>query len=265
MYLSDDDDFDSPDGDKLMTLMKSGVLMPELQVLYGLSLICLGGKDYIAKKMMNALESLPIAEEKEQPHLERDTSDDASFYLFRSSMTEPLEQLDALAFISEVITKAGKMDKWSRFLAKFYFDFICNCQEKAFFYHLIESDPKGLSQYKMVQRSNLIKVFFVNVEMKTHYASELLKSDINGSESYRDGMSNLYDILEQTCRFMPCFWRTDPEGNPTSEGKEVSHDLFRTLHTKCLFFKKKYSFYPLKSSCASWHASVTRSCPILKH
>jgi hypothetical protein len=218
-----------------MTLVKSGVLIPELQVLYSLSLICSGGKDFIAKKMMNALESLPMAEEKEQPHLERGTSDDASFFLFRSSMTEPLEQLDALAFMSEVIKKAGKMDQWSRFLAKFYFDFIGNCQEKDFFYHLIESDPKGLSQYKIVQRSNLIKVFFVTVEMKTHHASELLKSDINGSESYSDGMSNLHEILEQTCRFMQSFWRTDPEGNPTSEAKEVSYYLFRTSHTKSLF------------------------------
>jgi hypothetical protein len=173
---------------------------------------------------MNALESLPIEEENEQLYIESDASDDASFFLFKRTMTEPMDQLDALAFTSEVITKAGKVDQWSPLLAKFYFDFIGNCEEKSFF-HLKNSEPKGLSQYKLVHRSNLIKVFFVAVEMKINHANELLKSDVEGSELYMSAMNNLYEILEQTCRFTQSFWRTDLEGNPTSEAKEVSFDL----------------------------------------
>lgn len=226
-------------------MMKSGILLPELQILYGLSLICRAGMDFIAKKMMNALESLPIEEENDHLDIEQDASEDISLFLFRRSMTEPMSQLDALAFTSEVITKAGKMEQWSPLLAKFYFDFIGNCQKKSIF-RLIDSDPQTLSEYKIVQRSNLIKVFFAAMEMKTYHANELLKLDVEGSESYATGMSNLFEILEQTCQFTHSFWRTDLEGNPTYEAKEVSYDLFFQRCTS--YHSSKSFFYPLYSS-----------------
>jgi hypothetical protein len=108
--LSDDEIImESPD-ESLVTILKNGNLPPELRLLFALSLFGEGGRAFLARKCIVAVEAIQAEDEEA---LARDPIDtnlvrDSAWHTFRSEMTGPLRKTAAFAFAVDMLVKLKK-------------------------------------------------------------------------------------------------------------------------------------------------------------
>lgn len=223
MYLSDDDDFNSASGDAVICAMKLGILPPDLQLLYGICLLCSKDMDFLAKKMIESIDVIPFHVSNEDYFsVFDDTSYISSTKFFRAPVIEPIDKLKALELIAETLTKAGKLRYWSPFLTRYYSDFFQNIEGSPFI-HLLESDPSTISKFKTIQRSRLLKFFLVDHEMKINCAKTMVACTIDESaNSFQNGIKIIFEVLQSLCSYKHAFWHLDSEGNPNNESIVVS-------------------------------------------
>ena len=120
LYLSDDEDLQG--SSELLDSLRKGALPPEIRVLFALSLIVNGDRDFAARKCIDAIDNL-----EQEPRswlsdaaIESDGGEDVLWTLFRRAMTEPLGRTSAYAFLADVLQKTGKEAKWAVHFHSFY-------------------------------------------------------------------------------------------------------------------------------------------------
>jgi hypothetical protein len=105
-------------------LMRRGVLPPDLQVMYALSLAALGGKNFVASKCLEAIRAMEqenVDWLSEEDTVEKD-SVTHSWLLFRQSRTGRLGRIDAFVMVANVMKAAGKEKDFVALLMQLFGD-----------------------------------------------------------------------------------------------------------------------------------------------
>ena len=220
MILSDDEDFDSPGGEKLIQIMKDGMLTPELQVLYGLSLISEDKLTFLATKMLNAMADFESDTFKDFELLSKDTSD-ISLRLFRRTMAEPMNKLDAFAFSSDVLKKSDKEEEWADELLPTFETYLEELKRENAL-GLLTGNTASETMFKSVKRKNYLKVMFSTFRMKLFKAKKMATSE----EGKKIGFDLCMSILDNIFRYQDALWSMKSDGNPLPDSVEV-----RTIHS----------------------------------
>jgi len=130
-------------------------------VLYAVSLIGEGGRNYIASKMIESISNLP---QEGQEWLGEDVIDtsvrsDPTWQMFRRVMVDPLQRTAAFAFVADVLRKTGKEEEWA------------SCLEPMFKAHLDFLEEQGLVEKKLNTYKTMNASLLKNQLLKTILAS----------------------------------------------------------------------------------------------
>lgn len=234
--LSDDEDFNSLEGEKLIQKMKNGMLTPDLQVLYGLSLISDDRMPFLAAKLLEAMTDLDSGDSDSLELLPSDESD-ALLKIFRKTMTDPMSKLDAFAFSTDVLRKSKKEENWADLLLPTFELYIEELENEDAFNLLKQTSAQG-SLSQSVKKKNYLKIMLSTFRMKLGKA---LRSTTN-KEGTRLGFDLCMDILDKISLYQEALWGMKPDGNPLPTSVEVSSkksfsDHMSLLHllTHCFF------------------------------
>jgi len=190
-YLSDDDEFQSEEGENILQSMKHGQLPSELQVLYSLCLIGIGGNEFLAAKLFGAITSLDEREDdsSQSNYNNRGTSEEISFQIFRHAMVNNLSKPAAFAFVTDLLLKMKKEQEWAHHLLPIfecYFKRIEDSEEVT----ILQINPSSLSLCMSTKRSFHVKTLLAILRMKLYKAQK----KIEGVETYTESLSKAVDI-----------------------------------------------------------------------
>jgi hypothetical protein len=219
VILSDDEDFECPAGKNIILMMKKGVLPPELQVLYGLSLLSEGNCAFIAVKMLSALHDLD-QNTREDFDLKADNfeSDTVSLRLFRRAMVEPMSKLDAFAFAADILKKVEKEDEWAERILPIFQGYIDDIEDQEI-YTLLKDTAVSKNIITSVKKGNCVKVLLSTLRMKVGTARNLSTS--SDPSSLKNASAISMAVVESIYLFKDALWSTTPDGNPTPDTVEV--------------------------------------------
>jgi len=224
--FSDDEDFDSPDGEKIIQLMKNGMLTSELQVLYGLCLLSEDKFTFLATKMVNAMKDLENSNDEDFELSSHGISDDISLRLFRRAMAEPMNKLDAFAFTSDVLKKTGKEEEWAERLLPIFQDYMEELeQENAF--HILSESAAAQTICMSMKRNSYLKVMFSTLRMKLSKTKKMAASQEASEKSSAYDLSML--VVDDIYRFQDAVWSMQSDGNPVPDSIEVISYLYITF------------------------------------
>lgn len=222
IVLSDDEDFDSPDGEKFIQLMMNGVLPPELQVLYGISLVAEGTSPFLAIKMLRAIELLDETDCVDVELISKcDQSESISIRVFRKSMVEPMNKLETFAFFSDVLRKSKKEEEWAERLLPIFDQYIHELDRSNGF-SLLRDAVIPQTIVASIKVRNCTKLLFSTYRMRISVANSILTSSnsLQLEKAYELSMA----VIDDNHRYLDSFWRTK-SGNPVSESVEVSRNM----------------------------------------
>lgn len=219
VILSDDEDFEGPAGTGLLDMMKNGILPPELQVLYGLTLLSEGKADFLAVKMLKALEGLetPLNENIHEDLNENDGN--LSLRIFRKAMSEPMTQLEAYAFSADIFKNVSR-STWVDEVLPIFQNYFEKLQKENELNLLKESTSLVNNVNLSLKKENCIKVLFSTFRMRLDraYRSCQSKHIDDAKLVYDSALSVINDML----KFKKELWKLTPDGNPRSSSIEVS-------------------------------------------
>lgn len=178
--MSDEDDFDPTDSSEITKMMKRGVLPPELQLLHGMCLMGAGGSNFLAGRLIQAIESLDDEyTDQSQFMLDHGMSDDISWEIFRRAMVEPLSKPAAFSFVTDLVRKMGKEKEWTDRLLPIYeqyFNEIETCEEV----NVLQINPTTMSLFMSTKKNYYIQTLLATLRMQIFKAQESV--DLNGND-----------------------------------------------------------------------------------
>uniref|UniRef100_A0A6S8WZ86 Uncharacterized protein n=1 Tax=Chaetoceros debilis TaxID=122233 RepID=A0A6S8WZ86_9STRA len=230
IILSDDDDFDSANGMKIMAMMKKGVLPPNLQLLYGLCLISEGNRDFLAMKMIKSIREIEDAEEVDGKlsafHV---SSNDTSLHLFRQAMVDPIKKMDAFALTSDVINKISKDEEWADRLLPLFQEYMEDLDADNVL-DILKENPASLSIYMSMRRNSYLKIMFCNFRLNLAKARKIA-SNASEEKFYQNAYDRCQSVIEGVLRFQDAIWRTKADGNPIDDSVEMLNILSSAFTT----------------------------------
>lgn len=155
--MSDDErlEADGDDGDTLLDSMRSGVLPPEISVLYAASLIHVGGRNFIAKRCMESIDQLEQESKSWVTEAPSNTSlsTTTEWHFCKASASEPLRRTAAYAFLAETVSKTPKEDEWAPYLAPLFRNHVENLEENGLTAAFVDPDvgKSESSKFRMKQ------------------------------------------------------------------------------------------------------------------
>lgn len=144
-YFSDEEMIEDGEGPIRLESLRAGALPPDLSVLYALSLVGEGGRDFLAGTCLKSIRLLEQEDESWLVNSELDTSvdDDHIWQRFRQAVTEPLGRTRAFALIVDVLRETGKEAKFSGGLAPLFAEQIEHMKKTLVHKVLFDPDDDG--------------------------------------------------------------------------------------------------------------------------
>jgi hypothetical protein len=126
IYLSDDDILEDLNDNSLeVATLKQGALPPELCYLCGLCMVGEGGRDYLARQMLDAVDALPPEEAADLDDTNNSTTNashqivdtqvrpDAEWIKLEKVTRKPVKRFAALVYLADMLTTTSTTTAWS--------------------------------------------------------------------------------------------------------------------------------------------------------
>eukprot|EP00934_Nitzschia_sp_Nitz4_P001289 Nitzschia sp. Nitz4//scaffold3_size479765//87037//91885//NITZ4_000034-RA/size479765-augustus-gene-0.7-mRNA-1//1//CDS//3329550560//1289//frame0 len=218
-FLSDDEGIDEVENSGLLDSLRRGILPPEMSVLYGMSLIVEGGKNFLALKCLEAIDSL----EKESSDsiarggVETDRSGKPMWHLFRRAMTEPLGRTAAYAFLADILRKSGKEAEWSVYFAKPFREHLAELRQSGLTKELTGL-RENLSPFASFRKNQLLKVVLASCRFDVDTLREssgkpLFSKIVESPLSHADKLSIALTTLKTLTFTLNLTWKVEPNGS----------------------------------------------------
>lgn len=219
LYLSDDEVILESSDENLVPSLKNGILPPELRLLYALSLVGEGGKSFLARQCIKAIE---IVEPDDLDALIADPVDthivkDPLWFGFQQELTEPLQRTAAFAFTIDVLQKAHKeaeyADLMTPLLKKHLEDLESTGQMDI---ALFGSEAAAVSKLAVSTRNRVIKLILASARMQIEHAKAI------ASSQETEAMESAMTVLDRVVPLLQKFWKVEANGSIPSFCVEVS-------------------------------------------
>lgn len=212
-YLSDEDIIDGQDGVLILKSMEAGYLPTELQVLYAMSLIGEGGRDYAASK---AILAITILDDKDSTtsfeSADIDVIQSKPWQIFRHASTAPLQKIPAFAFVADLLKRTDKETEWAATLAGLFHDQVERMREHGDLGISLEKpSPTDRAQIKL-RRQQVLKIVLAAARLNlTNTKTRMLQ------ESLEKAASKALNILDQLVVILKALWNVEEDGSiPTT-------------------------------------------------
>ena len=237
--LSDDEIFMQSLDESLVTMLKNGILPPELRFLFALSLFCEGGRAFLARKYIVAVEA--IQDEDEEAHtgdpIDTDIVKDPLWHAFRHEMSGPLRKTAAFAFALDVLQKVKKETECADVMVPLLQRYLDNLRTSGLTIDAILNETE-LSRQATVTRNQIVKLMLASARMEIENA----KSIISTQEPVV--FETALSVLEQIVPLFQKSWNVEENGSVPSLCVEVSrcHWCYYVLATKLVTMVISSSF-----------------------
>lgn len=234
VYLSDEEDFES--AEEILRMMKNGILPPELQALHGMCLIGEGGSNFLAEKLIRAVECLDDECMDQKRYLiDHSSSDETSLELFRNAMAETLSKPAAYALLNDIVIKMNKEAEWSSKLLPIYEKYIEEI-EKSDRVDVLQLNPSALSLFVSSKRNYYLKVLLAVLQMRLIKAENLMpkKQEIPYDKTCA-AYKLVLAIIDTIYRYRTTLLQEVNKRDISNESKEVSQCATVSLDLYCFF------------------------------
>ncbi len=202
-------------------MMEKGNLPPELQVLYGVCLMGKGGNDFLVEKLLQAISSLDDeCIERTQLMLNYGATDNISLDIFRQGMMETLNRPAALVFVSDLVLKMNKEERWADRLLPIFEAFlneIENCEKL----NMLQINPSGLSLYMSTKRNRHVTILIATLRMQTYKAQQLMGPNAD-ADKINDASKLATCIIDLVYRYQKVLLRETDARELCNDSIEVS-------------------------------------------
>jgi hypothetical protein len=220
--LSDEDELEESFGAPIVQQsLRRGALPPELRVLYGLSLVGVGGRNFLAAKCLESIEAL---EEVPLTSSTKDTVDvnqntGSSWIDCHLAASEPLGRLAAYAFTVDVLRATNKENSMAAFLAPMF----------AGYYELLKGEEAVELSLKMKMGNSIAlyettyqhvsRVVLASFRYQFYQAESLISHDDRVKRT--KGKELAVAIIESLFHFFPILWMVESDASVGSECIEL--------------------------------------------
>ena len=226
--LSDDEDIAESNDGRLLESLKQGSLPTELCVLYAISLIGEGGRNYIASKCIDSLKDLSQESQAWLGENIIDTSvrSDPTWQMFRRVMVDPLQRTAAFAFVADVLRKTGKEEEWASRLEPMFKDHIDSLEERGLVQQLLALDTSDTTNASLL-KNQLMKVFLATARFALSRAENCVREmHVNAerhsqSEDAHQTIKLASSAVSTVTRFQSLLWNVGSDGSISSRCIEV--------------------------------------------
>jgi hypothetical protein len=216
--LSDESDIENDDNIGLIESLRRGALPPELRVLYGLALIGEGGRNFVAAKCIDAIDTL---EQESSTWLsegegETEAPGNPLWQLFRRAMTEPLGRTSAYAFLADVLRKTGKEQEWAPHFSTWFRLHLGTLKSVGLSDALLRLQGR-LSPYTNFRKNQLLKIILASIRFDVWTAeSPERRSPINRKPLDIDDatcVENVVSAISSLADAIHLVWKVEQDGS----------------------------------------------------
>jgi hypothetical protein len=238
--LSDDEALD--ENPQLVAHLERGILPSELQVLYALCLIGEGGREYLARQCIQAIDVLrEDPEDSPENHgTDTDALQNPPWRSYRDNLTVELTKLSALILAEDLLKKLDKEKDWAAELLPIFQREVNRFESANPFYHIHASEAHENPRSEL-RKTQLIKIVLAETKFRIlSIESRVYAADLNDADNQ---VLNCFDHAVVTLKRL---WKVE-NGVPSKYAVEVSKlnllaDLF-VLHMPNAFIT---CYRPLK-------------------
>jgi hypothetical protein len=227
-YLSDEDMLVNSGESELLDSLRTGVLPPELRVLYGMALMGEGGRNFVASKCIEAIDHLDQESKLWLSEGEREAAvaSDSQWFLFRRAMTEPLGRTAAYAFCADVLRKTNKEKEWALQLSAMFRRHLETMKRVGLTDEVLRLREE-ITPNLNFRKNQLLKVILA----ACRFDVDAIEESVATSVVWRTNSSSLvlpmrikiaHSALVSLASIMPLVWIVDGGGNLPQICREVS-------------------------------------------
>lgn len=229
--LSDDDDFDLGDEQRVLGPLRRGILPPEIRILYGVCLACEGGKAFFACQCLQIINELPHEASSwfTDKIVDTNVSTDSLWLQFRGSKTDPLGRTAAFAFAADSILMSGREQELAHRLVSIYQKYGTDMSTNGVLELVLKGDHRthGIARH----RQNLVLKILLSA---TRYSVESAESKVLLSDEKCE--TTLVDAINSLTRLLPLIWNVGQDGSISAACVEAIDCLDRMFQ---LILKRK--------------------------
>jgi hypothetical protein len=198
---------ESPD-ESLVTILKNGILPPELQLFYALSLFGEGGRTFLAKKCIVAVEAIQAEDEEALARDPIDTNvvNDSAWGAFRFERTGPLRKTAAFAFAVDMLLKLKKEKECADVMGPLIQRHLDSLRTGGPTIDAVLSEME-LSRQAILTRNRIIRLILASSRIQIDNAKSLLSTQ----EPVASEMS--LSVLERVTPLFQKFWQVEENGS----------------------------------------------------
>jgi len=223
--LSDDDQLLN-DPSNLIESMSKGALTPELEVLYGLSLIGLGGKNFVALKLLESIRALdrePLSFFSFSRESTSITTQSARS-LVEEKAARPLGRIEALASIANILRSTGKEKELAHRVSPLFTSEARGLM-KGNLIDTVLDDTEGTSRF---DREPLVQVLAAAASYQIEETKALL------SESkFADALALVESSVDILTKVLKVQWNVSKNGSVSSQCAQLVRSLSRAFSLLC--------------------------------
>jgi hypothetical protein len=207
--------------------LRKGILPPELRVLYGLALIGEGGRNFLARKCLEAIDDLEQESSSWLISGERETeaSGEPLWYLFHRAMTEPLGCTAAYAFLADVLRKTKKEQEWSVHFSSWFRKHLATLDSVGLKAQLMGL-REDVSPFVNFRKNQLLKIVLAACSFDIDAAeSPAQPNSVNSEPAITDEAERVkiaIAAMKSLSEVLHLMWRVDSDGSIPSICAEVS-------------------------------------------
>ena len=230
LYLSDDDEILESSDKHLIPSLKNGILPPELRFLYSLSLIGEGGRAFLARQCIKAIE---VIEGDDIDALVSDPIDtgivkDPQWYAFREDLTMPLRKTAAFALLIDVLQKSKKEVEYADLVTPLLQQHLENLESTGQMDIALFGGETATSKLAVPTRNRVIKLVLASARMQIEHAKAI--AVVQEKEAAESALA----VLDRVTPLLQKFWKVEENGSIPSfciEGLKLMTGAFHFLTT----------------------------------
>lgn len=218
LYLSDDEVILESSDEHLVPSLKNGILPPELRLLYALSLISEGGRAFLARQCIKAIEVLEADDIDAliSDPVDTDIVKDPLWYGFRQDFTEPLHKTAAFAFVVDVLQKANKEAEYADLVTPLLQEHLENLESTGQMDIALFGSEAAVSKLAVPTRNRVIKLILASARMQIDHVKTI------ASTQESEAMESALSVLDRVIPLLQKFWKVEGNGSIPPFCVEVS-------------------------------------------
>jgi len=219
LYLSDDEVILESSDEHLVPSMKNGILPPELRLLYAMSLIAEGGRAFLARQCIKAIEVLEADDIDAliSDPIDTDIVKDPLWYGFRQDLTEPLRKTAAFAFVVEILQKTNKVAEYADLVTPLVQKHLESLESTGQMDIALFGSEAAVSKLAVPTRNQVIKLILASARMHIEHVEAIALTQ------EQEAVESALSVLDRVIPLLQKFWKVETNGSIPSFCIEVSN------------------------------------------